>query len=80
MKPRKLKLLPGKRWEGTMRVGEQVKGGYVVDFDATVRGMATGERWVGDRTVLTAEQIDDGTGVRVDSPPTRQGGESVGVP
>jgi len=65
VKKRKLKILPGKRWQGTMAIGPEVCGGYVVDFDATIVGATHGEQWVGDRAVLTAQQIEDWTGVRL---------------
>jgi hypothetical protein len=75
MKPRKLKLLPGKRWQGTMTVREQSADGHLwlVDFDA-IDPKATTERWIGDRATLTAQQIEEWTGVRLPTPAKGEGG------
>lgn len=54
---RKLNLLPGLRWKGFLKILEERKGGYVVQFTA----QSTTE-WIYDHTVLTAKQLKDWTG------------------
>jgi hypothetical protein len=63
--PRKIRLLPGRRWAGTMTLRSRSADDlWLVDFDAVVVGASEGtERWVGDRATLTAQQIFDWTGV-----------------
>lgn len=59
--PMKLDLLPGLRWAGHLTVLREHEDGYAVEFDAT-DAKATTERYVMDRTVLTAKQLCDWTG------------------
>lgn len=58
--PLRLDLLPGLRWSGRMTVRRLDDGRYRVDWDAT-----SPSEWIGDRCVMTAEQIRDWTGVDV---------------
>lgn len=65
--PRKLALLPGLRWSGHMKVIMPLDDGrWLIDWDAEIVDVPRGtERWVGDRAVLTAAQIEEWTGVTV---------------
>jgi hypothetical protein len=58
--PLKLKLLPGLKWTGQLEVIARDPGGYVVGFDAKVRGQ---ERYIFDRTVMTSGQLKGWTGI-----------------
>jgi hypothetical protein len=63
--PRKLPLLPGLRWEGHLTVSRhEGDGRWLVDWDATDSRAHT-ERWIGDRSILTTEQIREWTGVEM---------------
>jgi hypothetical protein len=62
--PLTLKLLPGLRWTGKMRIREKLERGYLVDWDAEDPS-AVYERCVMDRSVLSATQIEDWTGVKL---------------
>jgi hypothetical protein len=63
--PAKLALLPGLRWSGHLTVSRALDDGrWLVDWDAHDARCST-ERWIGDRAVMTAEQIKDWTGVEV---------------
>jgi hypothetical protein len=62
MKPVTLKLLPGLRWKGKLRVIDKTYDGrYLVDFDA-VSEMSLYESYIYDRTELTADQLREWTG------------------
>jgi hypothetical protein len=62
---RTLKLLPGLKWSGKMHVTGKVDGGYLVEFDAEGRANSR-ERYIYDRAVLTAQQIEEWTGINLD--------------
>ena len=63
IRPNKLALLPGLRWEGSLRIiSKEPNGDYAVEFDAVAPKADTQERYVFDRTVLTAKQLKDWTG------------------
>ena len=62
--PMRLKLLPGLRWTGWMRVQGPIDGGYLVDWDA-FDPKAEQAPYILDVAVLTAKQIHDWTGVEV---------------
>ena len=64
MRSRSLKLKPGLRWRGKLTVESKVEGGYLVQFDAVIVDPSVLERFVFDRTVLTAEQLEAWTGWR----------------
>ena len=64
MRRRTLELLPGLRWRGKLHVTGRTEGGYLVDFDAE-DPTAVQERYVYDYTVLTAQQIEGWTGVKL---------------
>lgn len=58
--PRKLPLLDGLRWRGSMIVEGPREGGFQVQWDAQSQ-----TEWIYDRATLSAEQIRDWTGVDV---------------
>lgn len=61
--PHELKLLPGLKWRGKLRiVAREPDGRYVVGFDAEDPKADPQERYVYDRTVLTAQQLKAWTG------------------
>jgi hypothetical protein len=55
--PGKLDLLPGLKWKGYLKILEERKDGYVVQFTAQ-----SASEWIYDHTVLTAKQLKDWTG------------------
>ena len=55
--PGKLDLLPGLRWKGYLKILEERKDGYVVQFTAQSK-----TEWIYDHTVLTPKQLKDWTG------------------
>lgn len=62
MRTRTLKLLPGLRWSGKLDVICRLADGrYIVQFDAR-NERSREERYVYDRTELTADQIERWTG------------------
>jgi len=67
MKRTTLEILPGKRWRGKIHVISHEVAGYLVDFDAIDPKAHPDERWVGDRAVLTPEQLEAWTGWREDT-------------
>jgi len=74
---RRLPLKEGLRWKGWLNVGERVDGGYVVDWDAEDTRWQPGqhERFIMDRCVLSADRIEEWTGVDVDAPRARRKGQ-----
>lgn len=60
--PRKpLKLLPGLRWTGKLRILQRLGASYTVAFDA--EGTDSGEKYfIYDHTVLTANELKKWTG------------------
>lgn len=59
--PNKLKLLPGLRWSGELKILAERRDGYTVQFNA--QGIDSGAvQYIYDRTVLTAKQLKDWTG------------------
>jgi hypothetical protein len=55
--PGKLSLLPGLRWHGYLKILEERKDGYVVQFTAQSK-----TEWIYDHTTLTPKQLKDWTG------------------
>jgi hypothetical protein len=55
--PSKLNLLPGLRWKGFLKILEENKNGYVVQFTAQ-----SSTEWIYDHTTLTPKQLKDWTG------------------
>lgn len=53
----RLELLPGLRWKGYLKILEERKNDYVVQFTAQ-----SATEWVYDHTVLTPKQLKDWTG------------------
>lgn len=63
MRPHKLRLLPGLKWQGHLIIIASVPDGYAVQFDAT--GIDSGmKQHIYDRAVLSARQLKDWTGYR----------------
>jgi len=65
--PLTLPLLPGLRWKGKLKVSARCQDGYPVAFDAEINRPEPEvrnhpERYIFDRTVLTAKQLKDWTG------------------
>lgn len=58
-----LKLLPGLKWSGKLKVEQKRDDGYLVSFDAEDPSSTT-ERYVYDRTVLSADKLYEWTGWR----------------
>ena len=65
-----LRLLPGLRWRGKLTILSREPDGYAVAFDAVIVDPSVRERFVFDRTVLTAEQLEAWTGWRESQSPT----------
>jgi len=64
--PLTLPLLPGLRWRGKLRVMRLGKDGSAdVEFDAEIVHPDVQDRFVFDRTTLTAKQLADWTGWRM---------------
>jgi hypothetical protein len=57
-------LLPGLRWRGKLTILSREPDGYAVAFDAVIVDTSVRERFVFDRTVLTAAQLEAWTGWR----------------
>jgi hypothetical protein len=55
--PGRLDLLPGLRWSGYLKILEERKGGFVVQFTAQSK-----TEWIYDHTTLTPKQLKDWTG------------------
>lgn len=62
----KLKLLPGLKWTGTIRVLSSDSDSYAVQFDAKSTDPRVGFPFIYDRAVLSARQLEDWTGYRAD--------------
>lgn len=62
----KLKILPGLKWTGTLRVLSSDTDSFVVQFDAKYTDPSVEFPFIYDRTVLSARQLEDWTGYRRD--------------
>jgi hypothetical protein len=62
--PLTLPLKPGLAWRGKLKVEGREGAGYLVSFDAEIIDPEVIERYVYDRTVLTAERLEAWTGWR----------------
>lgn len=60
---RKLKLLPGLKWSGSLTILASDPRGYTVAFNAVNPTADPRERYVYDHTILTEKQIVEWTGV-----------------
>ena len=63
---KKLALLPGLRWKGSLTIVGDYGDRYAVAFDAESTDPQVVERHIYDRTILTARQVEDWTGYRKD--------------
>jgi hypothetical protein len=63
--PRTLAILPGRRWVGKLRVLQAAPevGRYIVEFDAESPLADPQERYVYDRTTMSAKEIAEWTGI-----------------
>jgi hypothetical protein len=60
---RRLAILPGKCWTGTITVRSETAEGWDVDFDADATPGGGNEGQINYQTVLTTEQILEWTGI-----------------
>jgi hypothetical protein len=62
----KLKILPGLKWKGSIKILSSDQDSYVVQFDAEDTDPRVEFKFIYDRTTLTARQLEDWTGYRAD--------------
>lgn len=66
--PMKLKLLPGLRWSGSLKVLGREPAGYTVAFDAVSVARDGSHLFIYDHAVLSAKQLEDWTGWKEPKP------------
>jgi hypothetical protein len=62
----KLKIKPGLKWKGHLRIIASDSDSYIVQFDAESTDPGVEFKFIYDRTVLTPRQLEDWTGYRAD--------------